>query len=102
MTVQTSRLPLTLAGVGIILFIGALLHQVNGVPASWRESLGSSLGKIGGSHRYRAVLDESKPPICLLTMLSLFRPSFYNIALSHGSDKVTVHDYHSMSAKSAQ
>ncbi|KAF2162375.1 hypothetical protein M409DRAFT_69251 [Zasmidium cellare ATCC 36951] len=67
MAVQTTtRLPLVLASVGIILFVGALLHQMNGVPSSLRSSS---------------------------------KGSFYDIALSHGTDKVTVHHYHHMYQK---
>lgn len=51
MVVQTTKLPLVLASVGVILFVGALLHQMNGVPESWK----SSIGKISGHGRARFV-----------------------------------------------
>lgn len=55
MVVQTTKLPLVLASVGVILFVGALLHQMNGVPPSWK----SSLGKIGGHATGRFVYNLS-------------------------------------------
>lgn len=83
MTVQSNRLPLLLASVGVILFVGALIRQMHGVPQTWKDSVSSVVGGMGG---------RKKNHITIPTQL----PSFYEIALSHGTDKVTKHKYHHM------
>ncbi|SMY24403.1 unnamed protein product [Zymoseptoria tritici ST99CH_1A5] len=78
MAIQPNRVPMILAFIGIALFIGTLIHQTNiAVPSSWRGHL---------SKVYSGTPKDT-------------RPSFYEIALSHGTDKVTTHSYHHMYQK---
>ncbi|KAI6819844.1 PLP-dependent transferase [Hortaea werneckii] len=91
MGLPTSRAPIILASVGLILLLATFFQQLNGIPDSWKDRLrtagsaspshGSGLGQTHGSAS------------------SSGAPSFYSIALSHGTDKVTKHHYHHMYQK---
>lgn len=67
-TVQPNRLPLVLAVVGAIFCVGAILHQ--------------------------ALLE--KPTSKANGVAESAQSSFYDIAMSHGTDKVADHGYHRM------
>ncbi|RMY68050.1 hypothetical protein D0863_07383 [Hortaea werneckii] len=109
MGLPTSRAPIILASVGLILLLATFFQQLNGIPDSWKDKLrtagsASPTHGPGLSQPHGSALrsDESKPTALRSTLIMTFSsdlPSFYSIALSHGTDKVTKHHYHHMYQK---
>ncbi|KAK6443065.1 transcription factor [Oleoguttula sp. CCFEE 5521] len=106
MTVATGRAPLILAGIAAIILLATIIKQMNAVPTSWTDRLAALHGSDTTAPSAEVVSDPlhvhvSDMPTKELGGLgvSLPRPTFYEVALSHGTDKVTKHHYHHMYEK---
>lgn len=96
-----ARTNLTNSFLGALLLIATVFHQIDGVPNSWIPSLYSDKTQSTS----KSVNRRERTKIChpqLISRLNSYvasRPTFYDIALSHGTDKVVDHHYHHMYQK---
>lgn len=100
MTVQPNRLPILLASVGLILLIGAFVHQMNVVPGDWKSHLSKTVSTVsaGTTDQQKDAPSKSLSNVggAKTRLAQPSQLSFYDIALKHGTDKVTRHHYHHM------
>ncbi|EMD00584.1 hypothetical protein BAUCODRAFT_175520 [Baudoinia panamericana UAMH 10762] len=86
---QANRAPYILATIGLLLFVATFLHENDSVSYAWRGTI-DSVGKDGS---------YTPPASSTASARKDNRPSFYEVALSYGTDKVTTHKYHHMYEK---